>query len=242
MTNSTLSLAPVLAHNIVEAFDGDDVHAKRVRSLADVLAISPLSTREMMAWVKVTTGTELSQKTVDRAQGVAMALVKAEYDFTGDDGMVSSTVANLVRIRTASPKHGGGSQAVTDLTATYAGDIVAFTTVVADYWDYVTDQRSAPALVTEAVSQDDSTEDDTDDTGAGEPDDGAVGGGESSIMSAEKSAAVMREIAGNISAGRIAPTDDLIAAAMAILDAASAALDTVNTVTATSNTGALALA
>lgn len=237
MATSTLNLAPALAFDAVNAFDGDDLYGMQVKTLTAIVTAVPMSSRKIVAWIHETTGSLLSQSTVTRALSVATALMEAEYPLDGDTGVVHSTVANLVRIKIAKPEYGGGKDGLAVAVGFWTGDVTGFCSDVAAYWETVTDSR-------DNLSHDDSTdvtaESDTEaDSGAGEPDEGAVGGGESSIMSADKAADILREIAGNVTAGRMAPTDDLISAAQSILTAAVAAMATLETVAMTSNTGAL---
>lgn len=240
MSVSTLNLAPALAFDAVNAFDGDDMYGMQVKSLTAIIAAAPMSSRKIVSWIHETTGTLISQSTVTRALSVATALLAAEYPLTGDTGVVHSTVANLVRIKIAKPEFGGGSKGLAAAVGFWSGDAVSFCSDVAAYWETVTDSR-------DSVSHGDSVEvvaeDDTEATpGAGEPDEGPVGGGESSVMSSERAAVILREIAGNVESGRMAPTDELVSAAQSILAAAAAALATVDSTTATDNQGALALA
>lgn len=245
MTVSTLTLAPALAFDAVTAFDGDDMLTEQVRSLTAILSVAPLSGRAIVSWIFDTTGTTLSQSTVSRAMAVAVALAGVNYplnDESLDFGIVSSTVANLVRIRSVVPKFGGGQDG---LKAAMVGftEVVAFCDDVAAYWETVQQNRRDGKAAEVEVNHNDSTEDTATDSGAGSDDtDNSVGGGIPSIMSADKAATVLREIAGNIRAGRIAPTDELIAAAQAILAASVDAFATLDAITATDNAGALAAA
>ena len=152
MATSTLNLAPALAFDAVNAFDGDDMYGMQVKSLTAIITAAPMSSRKIVAWIHETTGTLISQSTVTRALSVATALMKAEYPLDGDTGVVHSTVANLVRIKIAKPEYGGGSDGLAMAVGFWTGDVTGFCSDVAAYWETVTDSR-------DNVSHDDSPAD-----------------------------------------------------------------------------------
>lgn len=218
MSNNTAHLAPALAYRVAAAFDGDDMHAERVRSLAAILSQGKMSSRNLVRWVHENSGHRLSQSTVSRAQGVAQALLDVSYPLDTEAGEVTQAIADLVRVRTLAG-------------ATVMSQVAAQWTVINDlgmFADYVNDEavaadeaKSAAAAEKQEEREIPAADGGVDDgSGAGQDMTGeAIGGGLSAATTADKMAAQLRALAGDIESGRVDATDDLARAAAAVLNA-----------------------
>lgn len=221
---STVKDIPInLANDVAEAFDGDNVHGARVRSLAAVLELVPaMTSRNMVRWVYETTGRRLSQSTVSRAQGVALALVTAGFPVADPHDDVTRTVSDLVRLRTLA-----GVDAVNALAEQWKSGtftLETFSDVVNDAYSSCDAEKAANAA-SAAKSRESRKIPAVNggvDGGSGSGQDMAgetVGGGETARITAGKESAALRALAGQITTGQVEVTDELITAARAVLTA-----------------------
>lgn len=206
-------------NRFVEAFDGDATLTERVSALQELLAEDGrVTTRQLVADALVL-GRKVSQSLVTRSMSVARTLADTGIAV---DGLDSRTVANMVRIVTES-KSGGGVKALAAIVKPYTAEVREADDwrdmLAADVdaaWSLIRGGNAPAAQVDESAPD---TSEGTDDLGAGEPDGGAIGGGESAVITAERAAEVVRAIAGDVNTGRIDASDELEAAAEAILKA-----------------------